>query len=714
MRVPSIREPQLQERAGPRVRISAPIDTTLAQAGHTTQQLGRAAEAMADKEFVEAVRTQTLEADTSLSRAANAMLFDPQNGALMKRGKNAFDLPNQVLPQYDETVKQQIEAIPSQAAKRVFQQSAQQKRDQIINSLNQHEGRERNAFNDQTAESAIAQGVEDMGLYVNDPEAMKAAEGKVSSVLRLQGERKGWDTQTTLANTREAISSGYGLATSNLIQAGDYQKAKELLPYVSDKQRPSFEKAIAGAEKEATVSGILARYEKSTSAGEQALAGITDRDIRQAVNSGLGGIRQEKQRQYANELASLSGDIASGRVTKETEAKVFALYERGVLSVDELESKIAGVSKAREKSIKDGSAQVFARDAYTRSMPLDPNDKDAKKGIDQLYLASGVTPGSIESAQLASDIAAKTNVIPESVVSWARAGVLSDNPAMAIKAADSLAMIQEQAPTAYGFYADSKTKALAEVLNEQTRAGVPAEIAFKNARRLAEQTPAEQEQLKKLYNDNFKVASKSGKANTEALQDLLDSDDTYDRQIFGGAPKPNPLLASEFDRGTERYFRLTGDIESARKLAFKDVRAKWGYSTVNGTPELMPYAPEQMYGITRELIDKDIPVFQKKDVFTGETKSIEAKDVKLIPTADTARTNGLEWALGYVSEYGDIEVLDLGGHNYRLPVDHDSIRNASKAIAAEQINEAKMLRDQAQKDLQRRREASIMGMPGAR
>lgn len=713
MRVPVINSQPLQTAALPRVRVNAPVDTTIVEAGQTAQQIGHGLDVFAQREHDEAFRAQTLEADTSLSRFSNAALYDPQNGALNKQGKNAFDLPNQTLPAFDDEAKRIEEGIPQQRAKAAFRAAAIEKRDQLTNMLNKHESNQREAFNDQTAQDAVSQGVSDMGLYAQDQDAMRDAETKVLTLMRIQGARKGWDTQTTLAKTREAIESGYGLATSALIDAGNFDKAKEFLPYVPDKQRPGFEKSIASAEKETTVNGILGEYEKSTAAGEQALAGITDRDIRQAVNTGLSGIRQEKQRQYAPELVSLARDIASGKVSSNTEDRVFSLYDRGALSVDEMESKIGQITNAREKSIVDNAAETYARDAFAQRMPLDPTDKDAKKGIDKLFTSQNIQPGSMDSAQFGAEIAKRTNVVPESMVSWGRGALLSENPDLAAKAADALTLVQEQAPMAYDFGVDEKTKALALNMSQQTRAGIAPADAFKNIQKLAQQTPEQQERLRELYKSSFSKPGKIAESNTAELQSMLSSDDRYDPTVFGSAPQAPVAMQAEFNQSVERNFMLSGgNIESARKLAFNSVRAKWGYSKINGAPELMPYAPDEKYGITRELINNDLPSFIKKDPFMGTEKTIKPADVKLIATPQTARTQGRKWAVGYENEYGDVEILadDKGQATYALPIDSQSLKRAMDTQALTLKAQAKADRIDIERQLKERIDAT--GRPG--
>jgi hypothetical protein len=615
MRVPSVRDTQIQQAPPPQVRVSAPVDNSLAIAGNATQQIGQAVDSIAQQEFTEAVRTQTLEADTSMAQVQNQALTEAQT----KQGKNAFGLSGQYLPQLDAQAKAISDGIPTKEGKKLFQQSWLQRRTQVQSQLERHEFQARDKYNDDTANAAVSQGVSDMGLYANDPQAMAEAERRVGAIINSQRDRKGWSDETTLDETRKVITAGYGNAVAGLIEQGNFARAKELLPFVPDSHRAKFEKSIVGAEKDSQVNAILGEFSKSTSAGEQALKGASI-DVLRSVNEGLGAVRADKKRQYAKELAGLSQNIALGKVDDATDDQVMSLYERGALSVDELESTVGRVANAREKQIADSSKEAFARDAYTRGLPLDPTDGDVKKGVDKMYLSAGLNPGTPESANFAADIAKKTNVVPSTLVDWARAGVLSENPQMATQAADTMALIQEQAPKAYAFGVDDRTKNLVSVLSDQTRAGVPAEVAFKNAQRLAQQTPEEQERLKKLYSANFKNASKSGQANADALQKLLNGQEKYDPTWFGSAPVANPQLSSEFDNGVERYFRLSGNIDQARNMAFKDVQAKWQRSEINGEPQLMAYAPDATYGISRDLIDADL-----LKVFAGKQDSVGLK-----------------------------------------------------------------------------------------
>jgi hypothetical protein len=703
MRVPRLTETQIQPTTGPRVRVDAPIDTGVAQTSQVLQQVGQGIDAIAEREFKQAVTTQTLEADTAMAQVQNASLAEAQT----RQGKNAFGLAGQYLPTLDQQAKKISEGIPTQAARKIFEQSWGQRRAQVSGQLERHEFEQRQRYDDDTAKAAVAQGVSDMSLYANDPQAMTEAERRTVSIINAQRDRNGWSDETAQNEARKAVTSGYGNAVASLIEQGNYKRAKDLLPFVPDDKRATFEKSIAGAEKDTQVQAILGEFSKSTSAGESALKGQSI-DVRRSVNEGLSFVRSEKKRQYAKELAGLAENIALGKVDDHTDDQVMSLYERGALSVDELESTVGRVANAREKGIKEGAKELFARDAYTRGLPLNPTDDDVKKGVDKMYLSAALQPGSAESANFAADIAKKTNVVPSSLVDWARAGVLSENPQMATQAANAMSLIQEQAPRAYSFGVDEKTKNLVETLSAQTRSGVPPDVAFKNAQRLAQQTPEEQERLKKLYATNFKNVSKSGEANADALQKLLNSQDRYDPTWLGSAPVANPQLAAEFDNGVERYFRLSGDIDQARNMAFKDVQAKWQRTEVNGKPELMAYAPDAMYGIGRDLIDADL-----RHVIAENKLELDPSRVKLIPTPSTDRTHGMRWALGYEGEYGDVEPLTLpGGQEYQLPTKEGEIRSARETIAAQALTEARARQEQLRKQLDVRSRASARRFAG--
>lgn len=94
-------------------------------------------------------------AERRLSDSENLLLFDPKTGAFNKKGKDAFGLPEEILPQYDEHVKEVAATLPKRLQP-AFTAQAAARRNDIAQQLNRHVAGEANAY-DQAETNALIQ-----------------------------------------------------------------------------------------------------------------------------------------------------------------------------------------------------------------------------------------------------------------------------------------------------------------------------------------------------------------------------------------------------------------------------------------------------------------------------------------------------------------------------------------------------------------------------
>lgn len=189
------------------------------------------------EETLRADRAAVTEADRMLGETENSLLFDPQAGAYTRRGKNAFNLPQQVLPEYDKAAAKIEQGLATDRQKLVFREALNERRVRIERDLNQHEHQERNNYYDQTDEAAISTSVQTATNYAYRPDRVDAELATQRSVINGLASRKGWDeTQKSMAmmkaetQTHEAVVSRM-LLDNKFDAAGAYlaQKAPRML-----------------------------------------------------------------------------------------------------------------------------------------------------------------------------------------------------------------------------------------------------------------------------------------------------------------------------------------------------------------------------------------------------------------------------------------------------------------------------------------------------
>lgn len=452
--------------------------------------------------------------------------------------------------------------------------------------------------------------------------------------------------------------------------------------------------SVSEAQVKDEVSRIMGGYQADILAGDKLLAALDSSDfdddtktaIRSEVRQRLNLLQDERKRAHVEDLAALHKDIADGVPSRDAEQQAFKLYRRGAMETGAYQSMVAAIERSRVQAAKDAAAAEAAQQVYDGSQPLDPKDTDARRAMDKLFAeqVAGVARGSPEYQNAAIEMTRRTNIVPSDAVSWARTTMAGADPEQAALAAQFLTRMEDANPAGFQYVEDAKAKAFATMVNEAVAAGTPSDVAVNVAR---QQTFDLSEAERKAYAERYKGAD-AAKDNGAALRSFLDSDDRYDRRWFGGAPETPPALQGEFAQGVERYFAYTGgDLDKARQLAWRDVRRTWGYSEVNGQPQLLKYAPEAMFpGLTSDVVRADMAE-------AARTIGVDPAGVQLVPARETGRTNGRVWHLGVVDEYGALDIVrgPAGPLKYAVPVDTESLKAAEAALATQKVDEARAL-----------------------
>jgi hypothetical protein len=424
----------------------------------------------------------------------------------------------------------------------------------------------------------------------------------------------------------------------------------------------------------------------------------------------------ERSRLHVEESGQLARSIAAEGHGPELEAENTRLYDRGAISVDEYESNIGAMTRNAKVKEEDGiSLEAVHAAMQPGGLGLDPTIKEHRDAVDtyltEVVKQTGMQVGDPRYQAFVSGMVRETNILPASADSWARVSVLSGQPDQVAIGAGFLGRINEANPRAWNYADDPRIGALVDQVNTFMKAGIVTEHAFEMAHKnVYGRTDSERE----LLQNQYRIAIKDDD-NAAALQDDLDGDENFDRSLFGmgGAPQaPLPMLA-EYDSLVNQFFQLNnGDLDAARRMASETVRATYGYTTVNGEPELMKYAPSKYFPeLPTEVIRHDLESSLREALGVPEGDlPFDVSKVRLVPTDKTARTNGKVFGLEMLDEYGTPDIV-LAPNNeqaeYALPLGkayetaRDDImkRKKDEAIAErERIN----VRTQESGDLERR------------
>ncbi|WP_434456502.1 hypothetical protein JQR85_13515 [Stutzerimonas urumqiensis] len=179
-----------------------------------------------EKERENANRAALLEADKQLTDWQHATLFNPESGVYTRKGKNALDVTNATLAQFEEAQSKIASGLSSDEQRTQFSQIAAQRRESISRELNRYEYGERQRYYDDVDRGQLETALQGAALNYNNPDKIAYYQRSAQQVLRAQAERKGLPEEMLQANLLEA-SSGMATAVISRMVSDDPGRAKQ-------------------------------------------------------------------------------------------------------------------------------------------------------------------------------------------------------------------------------------------------------------------------------------------------------------------------------------------------------------------------------------------------------------------------------------------------------------------------------------------------------
>jgi hypothetical protein len=175
--------------------------------GRTLQGAAQDMYQVQQREIAEANQTALLGADNQLGAWQNKALFDPEAGAFTKKGSGALNITQTTLDQFDKQSQTVLESLSNAEQKRMFQQSALQRREGLQAKLGQFEFGQQQQYKDDVDKSSIQLSMDSAALNYNDPQAVEQNRLKMNAVYEQRAERMGWSPEEREAELQKANSS---------------------------------------------------------------------------------------------------------------------------------------------------------------------------------------------------------------------------------------------------------------------------------------------------------------------------------------------------------------------------------------------------------------------------------------------------------------------------------------------------------------------------
>lgn len=501
----------------------------------------------------------------------------------------------------------------------------------------------------------------------------------------------------------EAAATGLAKQNPDLTLHDLSDPAHPIFSRLNDEQRGQIKNLAQGVISSQYSDAVVGAYRAGgPQAGGRALGAIDKIDeppeikktIYAHIEQGINQWHEEAKQTHADQIMGFEAKLASGQATPDDIGTAHSLYNSGAWSAQETGMAIGRIQKAALDKIPDDTYKNYVSDAVTRGQPLDPMDKDLRKATDAVFedQTKDQQPGSPGWINRGADMARRTGIVPDSMVSWSRSQIVSGDDSRAVTAAQTLSRLNDADGRGlpYALKDDKETVSAAKMINDAVTAGADPKAAVANARAIMAMPDGQKLALEQKYRDDQVAKSSAG-----SLKNLFKADAPYTESKFLGMgtsiPDIPPAMLGQYEQLRQDYYKTTGgNVKQASELAQADLKNVWGVSEVNGKREFMMYAPEaQHVGLTTDTVRDAMQKFVA-DQAGVKPELVDRDKVHLTPTVDTATTNGQKWAVSIPDKFGFYgPVLDKNNNPlvFTLPTATAQLKSQASQSIFDQMNE---------------------------
>lgn len=233
--IPTMTGPQIRQRAlgAPQVQI-APEANLLAD---IAKPVANAAMQVYQKTQDDADTAALIEAESQMSKWKLDTMFNPQGGVYTRKGKNALDITNQTIPQFDQQAEQIGNTLTNERQRARWQQITANQRQQLDAELNRYEFGERQVYFDQADAASLEASQNGALAYYQDPQQIAYYQNKATAVIVSQGQRKGLPPEAIELEVRKNNSAMATGVIGRMAQQ-DPMKAQQYYASVADYMTP--------------------------------------------------------------------------------------------------------------------------------------------------------------------------------------------------------------------------------------------------------------------------------------------------------------------------------------------------------------------------------------------------------------------------------------------------------------------------------------------
>jgi len=230
-RVPTL--PQVEERALPGVKVAgdAPLAAfgggdALAGFSNAVQKTGGTLIKLVEEEKRNANDVAATGAWSDLSKKKNDLVYNPETGAMTRKGKNAFGVVEEFGTKFDQLADEIEEGLANEDQKALFRRIRAKERQELDTHLQRHVYAESKAFDEETTKSGLAAARENALLNFTDPKKIQESIAMQRVLLTSYAGRQGLSTDGEKLLMQEAESETHTGVIQRMLTQGQDLAAK--------------------------------------------------------------------------------------------------------------------------------------------------------------------------------------------------------------------------------------------------------------------------------------------------------------------------------------------------------------------------------------------------------------------------------------------------------------------------------------------------------
>jgi len=247
---------------GPRISTDAPIEAFGGGRADRTIDVSGMQRAMVDlyqREHANATEVAINDADNQLQGLSTKLLYDPDQGALNKMGKDAFSTPEKVQEGWQKGVSDIAASLGTPEQQELFQHRAQARWQSVNAEVQRHVGEQKKVYEAQTTQDFIKNRQDD-ALHAVTPQGLDEPKvdqsiAEQQAVIADHGRRNGWSDEMIKAETAKQVSTTYSHVINSLLDGEQDIAAKTFYDKHQDQLQGAEALQVGKAVKEGSSRG---------------------------------------------------------------------------------------------------------------------------------------------------------------------------------------------------------------------------------------------------------------------------------------------------------------------------------------------------------------------------------------------------------------------------------------------------------------------------